>query len=232
MDRRHRRLAYYTACWKQHIVGLPWRWVQLRLLREYARGEAGPITLVDLALDESNTGRFLRATRDALALIERTDPRRGRRVMEGLRYIVNREGLAPGSYDHTLRACFVDFSRLHLREECEAETGAREWHLAWYAAMLVHEATHAWLHGRWFPYTRATRAQTERICRTEQRRFAARLLDGDAERAAALVPDFDPRQWDYSWNATPLQRLRAVVARVRQANRTARKHETWEADGV
>lgn len=48
------------------------------------------------------------------------------------------------------------------------------------AKILVHEATHARIEARGIPYARDQQARHERVCVNAEKRFARKLMDGDA----------------------------------------------------
>jgi hypothetical protein len=169
------------------------------------------IALVDDRIDKrDNDFAFVAATVEALRLIERVDPRRFRQVRRYLQCIVNRELLSGGQYNHRHHACFVDFARYQLGPG----EPYREWRLAQYAALIVHEATHGRLDTAYFPYSRNTRAQAERICVAEERRFVARLRSEEYDLSECVLP-FDAERWEPSWTRGKRESFRLLLKRVR-----------------
>src|ERR1700719_5088096 len=81
----------------------------------------------------------------ALELAERKDPRRLRRICRYLKGIVNLPVNAEAGYILQLQVCAVRFQPPPLKDKLP------KW-AAWYAALLVHEATHALIHVRGIPY--------------------------------------------------------------------------------
>jgi hypothetical protein len=79
----------------------------------------------------------------------------------------------------------------------------------------VHEATHGRLESLCFFYTKATRARIERICTTEQRRFACRIAS-TAYDFSTLVPPFDETEWHYPGI---IMRLKDLLRRIRKSKR-------------
>lgn len=164
---------------------------------------------------------FQEVTQDALSLIRRTDPRRYSIVVRELRYIGNTGvlcGVLFGGiafYHRWLRACTVDFGSCQLKKGSEHY----EWYLAWYAACLVHEATHGRLESLCFPYTKRTKARIERICTAEQCRFACRIAS-NAYDFSTLVPPFDETNWHYPGIIT---RLKDWLRRMRKSRQRGPK---------
>lgn len=169
------------------------------------------IGLVDLNFDHTDDLDFQRTMTDALALIRAHDPRRYAIVQREVRWVVNAELGSWGQYDRSLQACNVDFGRYGIPSD-----GDYPWYVAAYAALIIHEATHGRLMTLGFVYTRRYRARIERICRNEERRFAARLprISYDFEE---LVPPFQEQDWHRSWYGGRVQHARSVLARVRQS---------------
>ena len=146
-------------------------------------------------------------------LIRRVDPRRYIRVQRQIGYIVDARGTAVGSYRERHRVCQIDFTRFPC-DWLHTDSSTYEWYLAGYAALIVHEATHGYLYSRGVPYTRTTRAFSERMCVTEQQRFAARLQSERFDFAHDLVAEYDPEDWRESWNRTKWQRWIADVRKL------------------
>lgn len=87
-------------------------------------------------------------------------------------------------------------------------------HAAYYAALMVHEATHGMLLARGFDYTERSRAQTERICIAEENRFLARLCGVRADLPDSLQIEFDAAVWDESWNMSRAEEVKRLFKRV------------------
>ena len=139
----------------------------------------------------------------ALELLESTDGRRFKRVIDSFDWIVN-QALSTGGaeYQHWARACVINF---------EEEWPGRdmEFSVAWHAAVLIHEATHAHLSNRGITYDESNRARIERLCVNEQNRWASRLQDKDLARR--LHQEFDADDWDFCWNASRFTHLKSTI---------------------
>jgi hypothetical protein len=201
----HRRPS---IAWPVHRV---FRW----LFTHGAVGAYGPVGLVDMTPDENGTGAFLESTRGALRLIEEHDPRRFRRLASEVRFIVNARQKGPAArYVRAQRACAVDFGELLKRWP---EASQRPLLEVWYAAILVHEATHGLLHRMRFPYAPQTRERIEWICTVEQWRFLAGLPVEEypfVPHFMDRVADLDLERYRESWQASRWQRIReALTAR-------------------
>ncbi len=193
-------------------------------------GEHSGITIVDLSRAQPARKDYLRRTAEALELLQRVDRRRFRRVRDCLSYIVHRElPFAHGQYDPQLSACYVDFTRLDFRKDPHTT-------LWFYAAILVHEATHAVLH-RWrIPHSPTTGERVERLYNTESARFLRRHTRKAGDRWEQIMnrPGRRPRAWTATrWDslAALWQRRRATAqmatpqsgANVRQPFRSNRE---------
>jgi hypothetical protein len=207
---QRRRLRYLL---RYHVWRAPLAWLHClyrRGFRTSVKARVESIGLVDMSLDDSDDEAFVRATTDALALIQRLAPRRYRTILRETAFIVNAELTSGACYNRYTRSIGVDFPRYRVYPEAD-DYG---WHLARYAAVLVHEATHGRLESRWFPYTKGTRAQIERICHAEQSRFLARWSAGRFD-LAELVPPFDETRWHRHWYGGILRRTRDILRRIR-----------------
>jgi hypothetical protein len=168
---------------------------------------------VDASSRRESPEIFLRHTIDALALVERTDGRRFKRVLRHIRYVVHQKSHVAGQYDQRLAACVVDFERLNFPQGPAAA-------LYVYAALLVHEATHAAIHHRRIPYKGETRERIERLCHTEEARFLRRINPQLGNRWLERAYDLDA--YEAEWNLSWRQRLRTTWKRTRDANRSKR----------
>ena len=208
-----RKLTFYLYYWSDLHFVWPLVWLQKWLTYRRVENWYGKIALLDSNEDDADDETFFDFTKEALDLIQCHDPQRFRIIEREIRCIVNREYIAAASYDRPLRACRIDFGRFPIRNQDEHH----EWYLALYATMLVHEATHGRLLSLYFPYTKATRVRVERICNSEERRFARRLTSERYNFSKDLVPAFSESNWDYDWKTTRGQKLRALFARIRES---------------
>lgn len=178
------------------------------------------ITIVDMNSDATDDRDFLRTMTEALYMIRKMDPTRYAIVRREIRYLVNSELVSWGMYDSPLKICNVDFGRL------VASPGKHyPKHVAMYAGLIVHEATHGRLESLGFPYTRKTRVRIERICCSEQRRFIARL--GISKRLVnELAPPFREENWHPTWFGSRVQLTRELFARIRQSREREAKART------
>src|SRR6266478_3651227 len=131
-------------------------------------GEHSGIGFLDTSRAQHARQDFIARTTEALDLVRRVDPRRFERIRTHINYIVHRElAFAYAKYDNQLRACYVDFTRLHFDKNPEM--------MLWgYAAVIVHEATHGVIHGFGISYSRRKRERIERLCDAESARFLHR----------------------------------------------------------
>ncbi len=106
---------------------------------------------------------------DALELIRRTDGRRFRRVEQHLKYIVLASWRSDrlGVYSSISRTCTV--------RKLSPAAKSNPWSVYAYAALIIHEATHALLDGMRFPNTRANKKRLERLCLWEEARFLSKF---------------------------------------------------------
>lgn len=129
------------------------------LVRCADRVEVGGIALVDVA----HSGQSLAAKmRGALDLIERTEPRRMRRIRTDVHRIVL---IAAGPPEYWPGA--KGFA-LPVRSVVELDE-------ARLALLLVHEATHARLWNAGIRYRPSLRARIEKLCVNEEEAFARKL---------------------------------------------------------
>lgn len=221
LRRLRQRWDYLVSLW--FGLWLPALWFQRWGARVLTRDSYGGIRIADVNFDHSDDDAFVRATRDALALIERHDRRRFRIVVREIRVIINQELDSAGAYQHCLRACALDFGRFHLHLPGEHH----EWRLAQYAAAIVHEATHARLYALGFPYSKRTRVRIERICNAEERRFVARLPSDTYDLAQAVSP-FRAENYRRSWSQTRREYRKELLQRVEESRQRSEAAEATD----
>ena len=181
--------------------------------------QVGPIILANCTLRRNLDEPFVQATRAALKLIERYDPRRFRVVEQEFGLIVNQHMASDAAYQRSTRQCKVSFTSYWVDEGgnfcADPQAKHYEWYLARYASMLVHESTHGKLDSLHFPYTKKTRVRIERICVSEQRRFLARLPQ-DSYDLHTIVSPFDVQRWEALWNMGYWERFKRIMQSVRE----------------
>ena len=182
----------------------------LWIYRKYETARFDGITLVDW--DE--TPHFTTVITDALKLIKQNDPRRFHHVQRQIRFIVNcTRPFGGGAYFNDTKACEFEFVVLRSDDEIQ-------FYRPLYACALVHEATHGRVHSWGVPYTPDNRARIERLCVTEEQRFAkCLLLPPHVSAWLRETHVFDPRRWERSWNTTAWKKFLLTMRRVRKRSR-------------
>ena len=151
---------------------------------------------------------FLQIMQYALELIKERDPRRFARVRKHIAWIVNQVNSSLGAdYQPHTRICCLQFE--------EAPELERDVFIAFHACILVHEATHGLIQSNGIEFTSDNRVRIERLCTTEQNRFAARLSACDPNRypSALLQFPFDKRHWESEWEKSGLERANSFAKR-------------------
>lgn len=180
------------------------------LNRLYAGSVIATIDGVTIVSLRSDHGDFLRVITLSFDLLRIHDPKRLGKIASSARWIVDCSlamGARSGQFRRRHSAIEMDF-------EFSDEFGDDLRHAAYYAALMVHEATHGMLLARGFDYTEESRAQTERICVAEENRFLARLGGVRADLADSLRIKFDPNDWMESWNMNPAEEVNRLFKRV------------------
>jgi hypothetical protein len=184
------------------------RWLHQK--HEIARFE--DIALVDL---EDYTPYFRRTVVAALQLIKDTDPRRYARLRRHIASIVNcTRPFGGAGYFYETKTCEIDFDP---RPSSEYEV---QFYAAWYACTLVHEATHGVLRSHGIPYAPENRVQIEKLCMSEEQRFARHLtVDSRIVTWLQHKLTFDPARWHAHWTTTRWQKFLFTIRRVRSRYR-------------
>jgi hypothetical protein len=165
-------------------------------------------------VDWAETPYYARIITAALQMIKESDPRRFRGVRCQIQFIVSStRPFGGGAYFGDTKTCEFDFGMLRSDEDLQFYT-------PWYACALVHEATHGRLQSSGIRYTPSNRVRIEKLCVTEEQRFAKRLTL--PPRVSAWLQEthvFDPRRWERSWKTTPWKKFILTMRRIRKRQR-------------
>jgi hypothetical protein len=163
---------------------------------------------------------FVRITCEALQLVQDYSPRHFERIQHHVRFISYERLISGGQWNTATATCKIDFSRIYpwFTEEQNSEASDDDWHLTYYAGILIHEATHARLEALGFPYTKNTYQRIERICETEERRFWwAVYTFTEAEKQESLQ-EIDLEDYDQSFHLPLWERLQKARDILKEIN--------------
>ncbi len=207
--RRIRKIRYFLDYGLRRFAYLGIELLNRLILRIDRKTKYLGIVIADGRVQSKDGLTFINATKAALDLIHQNDPKRFQIVQHEVRIIYNVPLLSFAKYTRTYRQCSVDFGYYvkNGRTYLSTQNEHYEWHLAGYAAVIVHEATHGRLESLYFPYNKVTRVRIERICCAEEGRFAARLKSENYDFRKGLIPEFAEQNWDISWNASLWQKI-------------------------
>ena len=204
------------------LIALAWVWDRVavrlntrhktlgdRMILWLARGsQVGCVDGIRLA-DIRKNDCFRTTIERALALSRQYDPRRYKRVIRYIHWIVNQATpFQTIEYTTSINACMVEF--------LEIPGVGSELLAAFYACCLVHEATHGVVDSWGISYRGENKVRVERLCVTEQNRFASRL----AIAQPTLYPEnflrleFDQGMWKDAWTGN---RFKAAVSLLGRA---------------
>ncbi len=183
-------------------------WLKLLVLLLMPATSVDGIRIVDL---RKRGDCFTRTLVGALGLVREYDPRRYKRIIRHIGWIVNEFALSRGmEYEARNRVCSVEFS--------EAAGIAQELLVAVYASGLIHEATHGVVISHGIPYDDQMRIRIEQLCVKEQNRFLVRLAHADPERypLELIHVDFNESDWEPDWTMNRLQKVLRAFSRARR----------------
>ena len=158
------------------------------ILRHLEFSQIGGIRLASFRDDESEFGSAMRGSLD---LIRRISTTRYDRTVANLEWIVSSSLPAKfgGLYANPTNTCLLDFN-LHWYKKNP------DYMEAFYAKIIVHEATHGLLYRRGIKRRKRNRMRIERICRNEENRFALKLNKIEPGLGNQLYEEFDPAIWE------------------------------------
>ena len=158
---------------------------------------------IQIASLRGDGAAFASEISDALAFLHKHDPRRFKMVRTTTDLIVERTlpcGQNSGEYRHGLRATSIDYTPLNSTwDDCYRH--------AFFAGLIIHEATHGRIREFGIVTTKENRIQVERICIAEENRFHGRIGHLRESLAEDLHNPFEAARWDSIWNAGPLDQL-------------------------
>ena len=182
--------------------------VDRMMLWSMRKGEGGRFDGIGLVDNRGHDDSFLQVMQCSLRLIQEHDARRYARIKRHISWIVNQVCNAlGGQYQPSIRACFLQFD--------PAPDLSRDVVIAFWACMLVHEATHGVIETRGIKMRTENRVRIERLCTAEQNRFATRLTGHDPARypAVLLQHKFDAGYWEPEWKKGGGERAASFVRR-------------------
>lgn len=177
-----------------------WAEMDRRLKSVDAANRIYGIPLVDYDL---YTPYFRQTFALALEILKRQDPRRFQRVCRYIKGIVALPiGHAEAGYLEYLSVCAVRFQAPSSKDKIP------KW-AAWYASILVHEATHGRVHARGIPYDEEHRERIERLCYKEENRFLKHLgLTPESLAKLEKLKTFNSEAYQRNWASSFWQRWR------------------------
>lgn len=173
--------------------------VSLPLLNMVKFSEVDGIKLATFRNDEKI---FHLAMNNCLALIKNTSSSRYDRVLSNLHWIVSSSIPAEfgGLYANGSRACFLNFNLdWYKKDPVYME--------AYYAKVIVHEATHAFLYKRGVRTTKSNYLRVERICHKEENSFIHNMDEQRLGLKDQLYQEFDPSIFMSYWQKKFVTRL-------------------------
>ncbi len=172
------------------------------------RSEVGCVDGIHLA-DMDKRDSFRQTIGQALDLIRRHDPRRYRRVLRHIHWIISAK--TPNramEYHEGINACILEFFEMpDLDQNLLA---------AFWACGFIHEATHGVIDSHQIACTTENRSRIERLCMTELNRFASRLVKSDPQAfpAEILKFEFDENMWKQEWAGKRLRESLSLLGRT------------------
>jgi hypothetical protein len=191
---------------RKYLDRLAYR-VQLWGIEKNEVGRFDGIGFAHLRWRDDSQESFRKTMEESLQLVQEHDPQRYVRIKRYIKWIVNRVTDAPmgAEYVYRVRTCNIEFVVIpDLAPHLTA---------AFWAAILVHEATHGVFESRGIPYAAQSRVRIERLCTAEQNRFAAHLEASDPARFPLARLDFDEECWHGSWAASRSESRTALLSR-------------------
>ena len=191
---------------RRYLDKLAWR-VLLWEIEGNQVGRFDGIGLAHLRWRDDSQESFRKMMEEALRLVREYDPRRYSRIKRNIKWIVNRvtDGPMGAEYFYKVRTCNIEFTAI---PDLAPQIAAAFW-----AVILVHEATHGVFESRGIPYIAKNRVRIERLCTTEQNRFAAHLRASDPSRFPLARFGFGEEYWHENWTASGSQYARALLSR-------------------
>ena len=155
----------------------------------------------------SETEGFKDVIISSIDLIKSLDPKRYKTVKDEIDWLVNSNepGKYGGFYRRRIKGCFINFDNYSKDQKLVS---------AFFAGLIVHEATHGLLFTKDFGYDTERRLQIERICNSEENRFYKKVELEFPEYAGILICEFHAGDWDYSWNTSKWKQAYHALIRV------------------
>lgn len=190
-----RASGYHFSQLPAKLAALPFNLMELLLLRMNVHARHQGIRISNMTLGDQ--AQFVHQTIRCLDLIREASPRHFLRVQRHVGVIANSTIVADAHNRRFNRRVSVNFNKIWIESKAEAC-------LRGYAMLLVHEATHGYLHALRFLYSKSTQSRIERICVNEGNRFLLHL----GSQWAHLRQEFNQSDWDFPWHASRSLKLK------------------------
>ena len=178
----------------------------LWMLRHMAAARVDGIGIVDV---RGRNDSFTRIISQALHLVRDHDPRRYKRIVRHIAWIVNEFCHSQGlEYNSRTRIVSFEFPEFEGLDENLL--------IALCACGLVHEATHGVISSRGILYEGDNRSGIESLCMIEQNRFVKRLAQADPVRypIELLHIEFNETDWKPGWTTNRLKKAVHLISRA------------------
>ncbi|WP_309706702.1 hypothetical protein [Armatimonas sp.] len=166
----------------------------------------------------------MRITHEALQLIQDYSPRHFQRLQRHVRFISYQRNFSGGQWDSKTSTCIIDFSR-YAPEFTSAQVSGDSYYnsyLMYYAGVLIHEATHAYLESLGFPYTKKTYQRIEQLCNIEERRFWWAVYEFTDEQKQESLQRINLTSYDQFFHLSlweRIQKMREIIKEMNDMNR-------------
>jgi hypothetical protein len=150
---------------------------------------------------------FADAMKSSIDLIKELDSKRYKTVKNEIEWVINSNepGKVGGFYRRRIKGCFINFDNYSEDKKLVS---------AYFAGLIIHEATHGLLYTKGVGYEKDRRLQIERICNSEENRFYKKVEREFPEYSGMLIHDFDPNDWEYYWNTSKWKQAYHSLKRI------------------
>ena len=212
MPNSFRKLRFWLVCLPRWMVDMPQTLILCAACKRTALSTYKGITIAVASWSRSSEATFLASTIEALQLVERTDPRRFKRIQQHVRYIVHADLPSSACYNRLGRICLLDYRRYRFQEN-------HDWYLYCYASILVHEATHGAINSYYIPDIKPTHLRLEKLCHLEERRFLQRLATENQSWVQKVAGEFDEQYYSEYYNRNWFAKWQKIWKRIRQVRK-------------
>ena len=169
-------------------------------------GESFGVKISDM---RNKNDRYKDIIISSLKLIKKHDPKRFKRVTNNISWVINSANTVKydGKYNALTKGCFINFENYDNNQELVS---------AFYAGIIIKEATSGFIYSKGIKFTEKTRIQRLRICYSEMNRFYKIIEKNLKQYEGLLIQEYDEQAWERTRKPSKWKAFYYTIIRIKR----------------